>query len=128
MDIAPAPKVLIAEDDTLLLITLTHQFEDAGYTVISATNGEEGIERFLSEKPDAVVMDVMMPRKDGIERLEEMREKAPGNTAPVIVLSNANDMDYIARAMGSGAIAYLLKSDRQIDSIVKLVDEKLKRA
>jgi len=118
--------VLIVEDDNLLLVTLAHQFEDAGYTVITATDGEQGLERFLKEAPDAVVTDVMMPRKDGIEMLEEMRAKAPENTAPVVVLSNANDMDYVARSMGNGAVAYLLKSDRQIDSIVKLVDEKLK--
>ena len=118
-------KVLIVEDDTLLLVTLTHQFEDAGYTVLSATNGEDGVSLYLSEKPDAVVMDVMMPRKDGVEMLEEIREKAPDHKAPVIVLSNANDMDYVARAMSQGAVAYLLKSDRQIDSVVKLVNERL---
>lgn len=118
-------KVLIVEDDTLLLVTLTHQFEDAGYTVIAVNNGEAGVEKFFSEKPNAVVMDVMMPRKDGVEMLEEIRAKDPDTKVPFIVLSNANDMDYVARAMGQGAIAYLLKSDRQIDSIVKMVDEKL---
>lgn len=127
MEQTPEKTVLIVEDDNLLLVTLTHQFEDAGYTVITATDGEQGVERFLSGKPDAVVMDIMMPRKDGVEMLEEIREKAPENTVPFIVLSNANDMDYVARAMGSGAIAYLLKSDRQIDSVVKLVEEKIKK-
>lgn len=127
MEPTPAKKVLIVEDDNLLLVTLTHQFEDAGYTVVSATNGEDGITQFEKENPDAVILDVMMPRKDGIEMLEEIRAKNPENTAPVIVLSNANDMDYIARAMGQGAVAYLLKSDRQIDSVVRLVEEKLKR-
>lgn len=122
---SPAKKVLIVEDDTLLLVTLTHQFEEAGYKVVSANNGEEGVAQFLKEKPDALVMDVMMPRKDGVEMLEEIREKVPETKVPVIVLSNANDMDYVARAMGQGAVAYLLKSDRQIDSVVKLVDERL---
>jgi len=127
MEQTPGKTVLIVEDDNLLLVTLTHQFEDAGYTVITATDGEQGVEKFLSGKPDAVVMDVMMPRKDGVEMLEEIREKAPESTVPFIVLSNANDMDYVARAMGNGAIAYLLKSDRQIDSVVKLVEEKIKK-
>ncbi|HRH55694.1 MAG TPA: response regulator [Candidatus Paceibacterota bacterium] len=117
--------VLIAEDDALLLVTLTHQFEDAGYRVITATDGEDGVAKFLSEHPDAVVMDIMMPRKDGVEMLEEIREKAPDSKTPFIVLSNANDMDYVARAMGQGAVAYLLKSDRQIDSVVKLVEERI---
>lgn len=117
--------VLIVEDDVLLLVTLTHQFEDAGYTVVTAENGEEGVAKFMSEHPDAVIMDVMMPRKDGVEMLEEIRAKLPDTKVPFIVLSNANDMDYVARAMGQGAVAYLLKSDRQIDSVVKMVEEKL---
>ncbi len=127
MDTA-AKKVLIVEDDTLLLVTLTHQFEDAGYTVFPANNGETGFELFFTEKPDAVVMDVMMPRKDGVEMLEEIRAKDPTTTVPFIVLSNANDMDYVGRSMAQGAVAYLLKSDRQIDSVVKLVDEKINQA
>lgn len=121
-------KVLVIEDDLLLLTTLAHQFEDAGYTVCTADNGEAGVEMFLKEKPDAVIMDVMMPRKDGVEMLAEIREKAPGTTVPFIVLSNANDMDYVSRAMSEGAVAYLLKSDRQLDSVVALVTEKIGKA
>lgn len=122
---ASGKSVLIVEDDTLLQVTLAHQFEDAGYTVFSASDGQEGAAAFLKEQPDAIVTDVMMPRKDGVAMLEEIRAKAPQAAAPVIVLSNANDMDYVSRLMDLGAVAYLLKSDRQIDSIVKLVDEKI---
>jgi DNA-binding response OmpR family regulator len=128
MEHARPKKVLIVEDDNLLLVTLAHQFEDAGYEVLTAADGEHGIAQFFEQHPDAVIMDVMMPRKDGVEMLEEIRAAAPEDRTPFIVLSNANDMDYIARAMGSGAVAYLLKSDRQIDSIVKLVEEKTRKA
>lgn len=118
-------KILIVEDDNLLLITLTHQFQEAGYQVTTALNGEEGLRIFDTETPDAVVMDVMMPKKDGIQMLEEIRETHPDSNIPFIILSNAGDMDYVARAMESGSVAYVVKSDRQIDSIVKLVDDKL---
>jgi CheY-like chemotaxis protein len=119
--------VMVAEDDALLLVTLQNQLEDAGYTVVTARTGSEGVALFASAKPDAVIMDVMMPEKDGVTMLEEIRANAPEDTTPFIVLSNANDMDYVARAMAQGAVAYLLKSDRQIDSVVKLVEEKIKR-
>lgn len=119
--------VLIVEDDNLLLVTLTHQFEDAGYRVTPATDGAMGVDRFTSEKPDAVVMDVMMPVKDGVEMLEEIRAAFPDTKVPFIVLSNANDMDYVSRAMELGAVAYLLKSDRQIDSVVGLVEEHISK-
>lgn len=117
--------VLIVEDDNLLLLTLTHQFESAGYTVVTALDGESGIRAFDSHHPHAVVMDVMMPKKDGIQMIEAIRTEHPEDRTPFIILSNANDMDYVARAMEMGTAAYLVKSDRQIDSIVKLVDEKL---
>ena len=120
--------VLVAEDDALLLVTLQNQLEDAGYTVVTAHNGTEGVALFTAHKPDAVIMDVMMPEKDGVTMLEEIRAQYPDDTTPFIVLSNANDMDYVARAMAQGAVAYLLKSDRQIDSVVKLVAEKIKKA
>lgn len=118
-------KVLIVEDDNLLLLTLTHQFEEAGYAVVTAVNGEEGVRTFEREHPSAVVMDVMMPKKDGIQMLEEIRAMYPEDRTPFIILSNAGDMDYVARAMASGSVAYIVKSDRQLDSIVKQVDEKL---
>lgn len=118
-------KVLIVEDDNLLLVTLVHQFEEAGYTVVSAHDGEDGLRAFDAETPDAVVMDVMMPKKDGIQMIEDIRAEHPEDRTPFIILSNAGDMDYVARAMEIGSVAYVVKSDRQIDSIVKLVDEKL---
>ena len=120
--------VLVAEDDALLLVTLQNQLEDAGYTVVTAHNGTEGVAQFSAHKPDAVILDVMMPEKDGVTMLEEIRAQYPDDTTPFIVLSNANDMDYVARAMAQGAVAYLLKSDRQIESVVKLVAEKIKKA
>lgn len=118
-------KLLIVEDDNLLLVTLTHQFEEAGYTVTTALDGEAGLRAFEQERPDAVLLDVMMPKKDGIQMLEQIRETHPDAKTPFIILSNAGDMEYVARAMESGSVAYVVKSDRQLDSIVKLVEEKL---
>lgn len=117
--------VLIVEDDSLLLVTLTHQFEESGYTVVTARDGEAGVRVFEESHPDAVVMDVMMPKKDGIQMLEDIRSIHPKDTTPFIILSNAGDMDYVARAMEVGSTAYVVKSDRQIDSIVTMVNEKL---
>ncbi len=117
--------VLIVEDDNLLLVTLTHQFEEAGYTVVTAQNGEVGVRAYDEHHPDAMVMDVMMPKKDGMEMLEDIRREHPDDRTPIIILTNAGDMDYVARAMEIGSVAYVVKSDKQIDSVVKLVSEKL---
>lgn len=118
-------KVLIVEDDALLLITLTNQFEDAGYTVVTANNGNDALTVFHNEHPDAVVLDVMMPGIDGIQVLETVREDGTGTDTPFIILSNVNDAEYRERAEHAGATAYLLKSDRHIDSIVRIIEERL---
>jgi CheY-like chemotaxis protein len=129
-DTTPAPQrtVLVVEDDALLLVTLKQQFEEAGYLVETARNGAEGRERFAAAHPDVVVSDVMMPEEDGIKMLEGIRAAHPEDRTPFIFLSNADDMDYVASAMANQAVAYLLKSDRQVDSIVNLVEEKLRKA
>lgn len=117
--------VLIVEDDNLLVVTLTHQFEEAGYDVIQALDGEAGMRAFDESRPDAVILDVMMPKKDGLSMLEAIRSEHPEDRTPFIILTNAADMDNVARAMEIGTAAYLIKSDRQIDSVVNLVNEKL---
>jgi len=121
---APAKSILIVEDDALLLLTLRHQFERAGYAVTTAANGAEGRDAFFKERPSIVLADVMMPSLDGIAMLEEIRAREEHVKTPFVFLSNSNDMDFVARAAENGSAAYLLKSDRQIDSIVPLVEEK----
>lgn len=118
-------KVLIVEDDALLLITLTNQFDEAGYTVLTAKDGNDALSIFHKEHPHAVVLDIMMPGMDGIALLEAVRADGSGADTPFIILTNANDADYRERAEHAGATAYLLKSDRHIDSIVRLVEERL---
>jgi DNA-binding response OmpR family regulator len=118
-------KVLIVEDDALLLVTLLHQFEAAGYEVLTAHNGLMGKAAFYKSNPDIVVSDVMMPNKNGVEMIEEINAEHPDNKTPFIFLSNADNMNYVGRAMKNDAVGYFLKSDRHVDSIVTLVDEKL---
>jgi CheY-like chemotaxis protein len=112
-------KILIAEDDTLLRTVLANQFALAGYEVVTAQDGKEGVE------PDAVVLDIMMPKKSGLEMLEEIRAMAPLAKTPFVVLSNSNELEHVARAADSGVIAYLIKSDPQITAVVNLVKEHL---
>ena len=115
-------------DVTKNILEFNQQFEEAGYLVETARNGAEGRERFAAAHPYVVVSDVMMPEEDGIKMLEGIRAAHPEDRTPFIFLSNADDMDYVASAMANQAVAYLLKSDRQVDSIVNLVEEKLRKA
>lgn len=120
-------KILIVEDDDMLLTALEKQFSSVGFTVVTARDGNEGFEKFFSENPDAVVLDMMMPRKNGTEMLKEIHEKAPQDTTPCIILSNANDMDKVTSAVDSKATAYLVKSEWQLTDIVQMVAKQIKK-
>lgn len=120
--------VLIIEDDVMLQGVLKKQFENHHYQVATAGDGEEGLALMLTTNFDAVILDVIMPKKDGIQVLKEYRAKAPDSKLPIIVLTNANQMDYVAGAMSHGASAYLVKSDQQLSSVVSLVTQKIEEA
>lgn len=124
--VGPTPKrVLIVEDDALLRVPLSHRFAEAGYAVTEAADGEAGLAAFLAERPDAVVMDVSMPKLDGLGMLRAAREQAPDSRAAFIVLSNADDIERIADLTTEGASGYLLKSDRSLDGVLALVAERI---
>jgi DNA-binding response OmpR family regulator len=118
-------KVLIVEDDALLRTALVHQFEEAGFDVSAAGDGEEGLSHWKSWGPAAVILDVMLPKKTGVEMLEEMQEEEAGKV-PVFMLTNTDDIDYVSRAIRSGAVAYIKKSDDAASRVVEEVTRKLK--
>jgi DNA-binding NtrC family response regulator len=124
-DAGAKKKVLIAEDEELLLGILSSQFAEKGYDVVTARDGREGVDKFFSERPDAVVVDVIMPRMDGIEMLAEIAKRAPEDATPLIVLSNSSDMRHIADAMANKAIDYLIKSNQHLDDIVSTVERRI---
>lgn len=114
-------KVLIAEDDTLLRTVLANQFAMGGFEVVTAQDGAEGVELYFKEKPDAVLLDIVMPKMSGLEMIEQIRTMAPLAKTPFVVLSNSNELEHVARAADDGVVAYLIKSDPQIAAVVNLV-------
>ena len=118
-------KVLIIEDDKDFLWILRQSFEAAGLTVIYAQDGEEGLQKAQSENPALLLVDIGLPKMDGIAVAKALRGK--GVEAPIIFLTNMKDMDHISEALeaGGGGADYIVKSDVQIDAIVDRVKNKL---
>jgi DNA-binding response OmpR family regulator len=79
------PKILIVEDEPNMVMGLTDNFELEGYEVISANDGEVGLSKAIGEKPDLVILDIMMPKKSGLDVCKELRAK--GYTMPVVMLT-----------------------------------------
>ncbi len=117
-------KILIAEDDSILRTALKHKLEQLGHTVITAEDGVQGLKAFIDEAPDALVVDIMMPNMDGATMLEEIRTLPDGKHVPAVILTNADDLGYVARTTNSDADAYLIKSDQSLDEVVELIKHK----
>jgi DNA-binding response OmpR family regulator len=80
-------KILIVDDQPSIAMVLEDILEDADYNIITAANGELGISKAKSEKPDLIIMDVMMPVKDGITAIRELRAIPDFQTIPIFILS-----------------------------------------
>ncbi|MFA6410860.1 MAG: response regulator [Candidatus Buchananbacteria bacterium] len=118
-------KILIIEDELSLLQALVDKFKMEKFLVVSAKNGKEGLELAKKEKPDLILLDIIMPITDGITMLEQLRQDEWGKEVPVMVLTNLNDIEKTSEALKSGVRDYLVKTDWKLDDVVKKVKDKL---
>ncbi len=102
-------KVLIADDDAAVRKLYEIELKGKGYDVETAENGEEALRHVTSAKPDIILLDVMMPQKDGITTLKALKAHPTLATIPVIMLTNFGQEDIVKDALSSGATDYLLK-------------------
>ncbi len=118
-------KILIVEDDKSLLLTLREKFTNEGFFVITAQDGEEGLIAAEKENPDLLLLDIKMPKIDGIAMAKKLKET--GADAPIIFLTNLDDLKHISDAIEVNKSDYLVKSDWELDDIVKKVKARLEQ-
>lgn len=106
-----AQKVLIVEDEDVLRNVLAKKLEKEGYDVIVASDGEKGMENIRSEHPDIVLLDIMLPKKNGYQILEEMHDDEELKKIPVLVISNSGQPVEVKKLLELGACDYLVKAD-----------------
>ncbi len=119
--IPSAKKILIVENDTVISKILAHALTENGFAVTEARDGVEGIAVAGAQTPDLILLDIDMPKMDGLTMLKELRKA--GNTTPIIMLTNLNNPDYIADAAEHGVREYLIKADWEIDDIAARCNE-----
>lgn len=117
-------RILITEDHVPTANALADTFTSEGFTVLKARDGEEGLGVALKERPDLILLDLKMPKMDGIAMLKKLRDEESIKNIPVIVLTNSIHVEKIAVALKGGVYDYLIKSDWTLEAIVKKVKEK----
>lgn len=120
-----AKKILVVEDDNSLLNVLRDKLAKEGFEVIRTQNGEEGLAAAFSGHPDLILLDILMPKMDGIAMLKQLRQDEWGKTVPVILLTNVGDVKHISDAVNNNVTDYLVKSDWDLVAVVKKIKDKL---
>ena len=111
-------KILIIEDEESFLSILKKVFGSEGFEVLTAKDGEHGLEAAEREKPDLIISDMLMPRMDGLSMANKLRELKI--SAPIFFLTNVSDQERDTKHFD-----YFVKSDTNIDELVKKAKEKL---
>ena len=118
-------KILVVEDDRALGNALVAKFTKEKFAVLLGCDGEEGLELALNEHPDLILLDIIMPKMDGLTMLERLRRDDWGKNVPVIMLTNLSDELKMVEAIKGGSFDYLIKSDWNINDVVEKVRQRL---
>ncbi len=117
-------KILIVEDDKDFLLFLRQSLSGEDFSVVYAINGEEGLALAEKEKPDLIVLDILLPKMDGITVAKKIKEK--GIESQIIFLTNLKDAEHISSAVDAiENTEYIIKSDFHINDIVARIKNKL---
>jgi len=118
------PKILIIEDDRALQSAMVEMLVQEGYETISAYDGVEGLQKAQSEKPDLILLDLILPKKDGYEVLAEIKN-GPNKNIPVLILTNLEEIENVQKVLDLGAKTFMVKSDFSLRDIIEKIKENL---
>ena len=118
-------RILLAEDDRILRKAGEVTLKKKGYVVVVAVDGADAVEKALAEKPDLILLDVMMPKLDGFEVLARLKAAPQTRDIPIIMLSNLSQESDVLRAVEGGAREYLVKSNLGPEQLAARVAEAL---
>lgn len=114
-------KILIVEDESALQKTLSEVLNQEGYQVISALDGEIGLELAKKERPDLILLDLVLPKLHGFEVLEQLTKDPETKKIPIIVLTNLEETKDVEKAIELGATTYLVKETYSLDEVIEKI-------
>ncbi|MEK7123579.1 MAG: response regulator [Patescibacteria group bacterium] len=121
-----AKKILFIEDEPTLQKSIEKALKERGYCLVSAIDGESGVLVAKKELPDLILLDLILPKKDGFEVLEELKADEKTAKIPVMILTKLEGSQDVERALALGATTYLVKANYELEDVVAKVDKILK--
>ncbi len=121
-------KILVVEDEPSLQKAMVDVLNINGFEAVGTGDGEEGLRMVKSEKPDLVLLDIILPKMNGFDVLKAIKGDETIKNIPVIVLTNLEGSTDIEQALSLGAMTYLVKTNYELDDIVKRVKDALAKA
>ncbi len=121
-----AQKILIVEDDKFLRELIARKLTQENFTISEAVDGEGGLKKIKEEKPDLVLLDLILPGIDGFEVLAKVKDDPALASIPVIILSNLGQREDVEKGMKLGAVDYLVKAHFTPNEIIEKVKTALK--
>jgi len=117
-------KILLVDDDALLVRMYQKKLENDGYTVAVANDGDVALGKVTDFRPDLILLDIMMPKVNGLQVLKALKDHKETSTIPVILLTNVGGSDEDTnRGLELGAVAYLVKASIKPKAVVEKVKE-----
>jgi len=121
-------RILIIEDDVFIMDMYETKFKMAGFEVLRAENGDKGIKVARKEKPDLIVLDIVMPQMDGLEVLKVTKGDSELKDIPVVLLTNLGQRENIEEGLKLGADDYIIKAHFTPDEVVGKVKKVLRKS
>ena len=120
-------KILIIEDDNFLQGLEASKLKKEGYEIITASTGEEAMKKITEPSIDLIMLDLVLPKFDGFEILQKIRETEATKKTPVIVFSNLSEDKDIKKAETLGATDFMIKSNFTLDELIEHINKILKK-
>jgi DNA-binding response OmpR family regulator len=118
-----AKKVLIAEDEKAIREILETKIQAAGYETLTCQDGEECVKLINDHKPDLILLDIIMPKKNGLDILKEISTADWVKNVPIIVLSNKSDYNTQHEAWYYGVKVYLVKAETSLEDVLSRIKQ-----
>ncbi|HZX49656.1 MAG TPA: response regulator [Candidatus Paceibacterota bacterium] len=118
-------KVLVIEDEALIADLLSRRLQEKGYYAFLAEDGEKGLQFIRKEAPDLVLLDIVLPRLNGFEVLEELQKEGLLSRIPVIIISNSGQPAEIERAKEAGVVDWLIKTEFDPQEVIEKVEKQI---